>query len=167
MSGLLLGGGNWLGVHDGDARALGLFKRHYSYRRRASGQARGSPTFIGQGEKIVLLTIDCRALFTWQRSTVDRTSGQIGVNCTVFRNESELRSSDLILEAEQIAWAKWPGARLFTYVDGKKVKSANPGWCFKQAGWANVRDEHGKPARSKTGKLILEKLPATEPKEAP
>ena len=145
--------GHWIGVHDGDQRALAIFKRHYSYRRRTGGQARGNPTFVGQGEKMVLLTIDCKALFTWQRSTIARNSGQHGVNCTVFRNEGPVRSSDLILEAEALAWQRWPGQRLFTYVCPAKVKSVNPGYCFKMAGWKQC-------GRNADGRLIiLEKLP--------
>ena len=127
--------GHWIGVHDGDPRALALFKRHYSYRRRASGQPRGSPTFVGQGQKMVLLTPEIDALFVWQVSTVIRLDGQKGVRCSVFRNEGPLRSSDLILEAEELAWRRWPGERLFTYVWPAKVKSVNPGYCFKMAGW--------------------------------
>ena len=149
--------GHWIGVHDGNPQALELFKRHYSYRRRASGQPRGSPTFIGQGEKLVLLTVDAKALFTWQFSTVTRMDNQPGVRCGIFRNEGPIRSSDLILEAEELAWQRWPGQRLFTYVWGQKVKSTNPGYCFKMAGWKTC-------GRNKDGRLtILEKLPHEEP----
>jgi hypothetical protein len=73
--------------------------------------------------------------------------------CSIFRNEGPLRSSDLILEAEQLAWRRWPGQRLFTYVWPAKVKSVNPGYCFKMAGWQQC-------GRNKDGRLIiLEKLP--------
>jgi hypothetical protein len=34
-----------------------------------------------------------------------------------------------------IAWQRWPGERLYTYVNPRKVKSENPGYCFKVAGW--------------------------------
>ena len=33
------------------------------------------------------------------------------------------------------AWKRWPGERLYTYVDPKKIKSTNPGYCFKVCGW--------------------------------
>jgi hypothetical protein len=145
--------GHWIGVHDGDLRALAIFKRHYSYRRRASGQPRGSPTFIGQGEKLVLLTISTDALFVWQRSTVQRMDGQEGIRCSVFRNEGPILASELILEAEGLAWQRWPGQRLFTYVWDAKIASVNPGYCFKMAGWRSC-------GRNKDGRLtILEKLP--------
>lgn len=80
--------------------------------------------------------------------------GQAGVNCTIFRNESDCLASDLIIEAEQWAWERWPGERLFTYVNPLKIKSGNPGYCFQCAGWQ-------KCGVSKVNKLIiLEKLPA-------
>lgn len=145
--------GYWNTIHDGDARALALFKRHYSYRHRAHGQLRGNMTFVGQGEKMVLLTSDCLSLFVWQRSTVERRSGQVGVCCTVFRNEGPNLSSLLIREAMELAWNRWTGERLFTYVADRKVQSPNPGYCFKVAGWRSC-------GRNADGRLtILETLP--------
>ena len=146
-------GGYWVPVHDGDQRALAIFKRHYSYRRRAQGKTRGSPTFVGQGQKMVLLTQDCLALFAWQYSTVARTDNQDGVRCSVFRNEGPILSSLLIREAVNLAWTRWPGERLYTYVYDLKVKSVNPGYCFKVAGWRYC-------GRNKDGRLsILEYRP--------
>lgn len=37
-----------------------------------------------------------------------------------------------LAEAEAVA-----GSRLYTYVDRRKVRSPNPGYCFKVAGWRN------------------------------
>jgi hypothetical protein len=70
--------------------------------------------------------------------------------CSIFRNESEYRSSDLILEAEQWAREKWGAVRFYTYVDSTAIKSKNAGYCFKMAGWR-------KCGTSKRGLLILEK----------
>jgi hypothetical protein len=150
--------GHWLGVHDGDARALALFKQHYSYRRRAHGQPRGSPTFVGQGEKMVLLTLDCKSLFVWQYSTVERKDGQPGVRCSVFRNTSDILSSVLIQEADQLAFERWPKERHYTYVDSRKIQSGLPGMCFLAAHWHYMRCS-GHRLRSKTGLFILEKTP--------
>ena len=127
--------GNWIGIHDGDLRALEIFKRHYSYRHRANGNQRRHNTFIGQGEKMVLLTVTNDALFVWQRSTVQRLDNQEGVRCSIFRNEGSILSSTLIQEAMALAWNRWPSQRLFTYVQPSKIKSVNPGYCFKIAGW--------------------------------
>lgn len=71
----------------------------------------------------------------------------------LFRNESDVLSSKLILAAEKIAAARWPGERFYTYVDPKKIRSTNPGACFKKAGWRVC-------GVTKTKKLvILEKWP--------
>lgn len=142
-------GGYWFGVADGDARARSLYERHYSCRHYKDGRKR--TIFVGPGEKMVLLTLNCDALFIWRKFIDD--SGQTGVNCSVFRNESNILASKLIREAEQAAWARWPGERLYTYVDGNKIQSVNPGYCFKVAGWRAC----GITKRSKL--VILEKLP--------
>lgn len=123
--------GYWLGIKDGDARGLALFERHYSCCQYKDGRKR--TIFVGPGEKMVLMTFNCDALFVWRKFKDD--SGQQGVNCSIFRNESPILSSVLIEEACQLAWKRWPGERLYTYVDGSKVKSRNPGYCFKKAGF--------------------------------
>jgi hypothetical protein len=142
---------NWLPIKDGDPRAYALFRRHYSalpYNRRP--RANGM-LFCGPGEKMVLLTQDCLALFVW-RKFIDK-SGQRGLNCAIFRNEGDILSSDLILEAEELARQRWPAdERLYTYVNQRKIKSSNPGYCFKMAGWTYA----GQTASRKLH--ILEKL---------
>ena len=120
---------HWSEAKDGDFVAQRLFLGHYSNRPgRRIGQL-----ILGPGEKMVLIEAEGRALFGWRKFIDD--SGQSGVCCAVFRNLSPLRSSDLIAEAGEVAWRRWPGARLYTYVDPRRVKSANPGCCFKMAGW--------------------------------
>lgn len=84
----------------------------------------------------MLITSMADALFVWRKFI--SMDNQRGVNCAVFRNESEHKSSDMIREAQNIAWRRWPGERLYTYVNAKKIRSANPGYCFKVAGWAFV-----------------------------
>lgn len=104
------------------------------------------------GEKLVLLTPDCRALFAWLRcDPTMRLDGQLGVNCTIFRNEGDQRSSDLIREADDLAWVKWPAdPRHFTYIDNTgKVASVNPGRCFEAADWTYVRESDDCPRCSR------------------
>ena len=140
----------WLPALDGDARARWLFQRHYPRRRYRDG--RKPKLFVGPGEKAVLLTVNCDALFIW-RKFKDK-SGETGVNCAAFRNESALLSSDLIREACAIAWQKWPGERLYTYVNPRRIRSTNPGCCFIKAGWQRL------PYRTKEKQLvILERWP--------
>ena len=102
---------------------------------------------------MALLTEWCDALFVWRHDLVPRLDGQSGCNCTVFRNESDTLSSELIKEADELAWNRWPGERHFTYVCDSLIRSVNPGYCFKQAGWRTC-------GRNKDGRLtILERLP--------
>lgn len=122
---------NWVQIKDGNPIGLALFNRHYSKYHYKDGR---KPTrFVGPGERIVLITPNGDALFVW-RKFFDK-SGQLGINCSVFRNESSILSSKLILEAEEWAKKKWSGERFYTYVNTKKINSSNPGYCFKCAGW--------------------------------
>ena len=142
----------WIKVKDGNVTAWTLFQRHYSKHYYKDG--RKPRLFVGPGEKLVLITEDGLAVFVWRKFKDD--SGQTGINCAVFRNEGSRRSSELILEAEKLAWEKWNGERLYTYVDSKKIKSSNPGFCFLKAGWKKV-------GITKWNKLIiLQKLPKGE-----
>ena len=136
----------WVKIRDGNRYALDLYKRHYSRRKYADG--RNVKLFVGPGEKLVLMTQCGRALFVWRKFR--NMDNQQGINCAVFRNESDLLSSDLIREAEKLAWAKWPNERLYTYVNPRKVKSRNPGYCFKIAGWKVC-------GQTKRGLIVLEK----------
>lgn len=150
-----LGSNNlWLPIKDGDPIGYQFYKRHYSYhdykdnRRIVSHNKR---MFVGPGEKTVLLTIDYSALFVWRKFIDD--SGQVGVNCSIFRNEGKYRSSELIKMACYLAWVRWPGERLYTYVDPTKIKSTNPGYCFIKAGWVRLGE------KTKSGKIILFIMP--------
>lgn len=128
----LLPAGLWTEVYDGNATAFQLFRRHYSFSR--SKRIPDTETRIaGPGEKMLLLTADASALFVW-RKFISKDDQQ-GVNCAVFRNESGHLASDLIREAMRLGWERWPGARFYTYVNPRKVRSANPGYCFLRAGW--------------------------------
>lgn len=90
-----------------------------------------------------------------------RFDDQTGYNCAIFRNESERRSSEVILEAERIAFERWGPNRLYTYVKPSAIRSVNPGYCFKMAGWKFIRT-------SKDGKLhLLTKEMRTKGEDSP
>lgn len=146
----LLPEGLWTEVYDGNPTAFSLFRRHYSFGR--SARVPETETRIaGPGEKMLLLTADARALFVWRKFI--SKDGQQGVNCAAFRNESRILSSTLILEAMSLAWERWPGERFYTYVNPRKVRSTNPGYCFQRAGWRRC-------GITKTRRLlVLEVLP--------
>lgn len=136
----------WIEVKDGDDTARSIFDGHYSRRRYADG--RKPLLFVGPGEKMVLVSPDALALFIWRKFISD--DDQEGINCAVFRNEGPRLSSDLILDAERLAWERWPQERLYTYVNPRKIRSINPGCCFLKAGW-------NKCGLTKGGLIILQK----------
>ena len=146
-----LGGGPWVPVLDGDDDGLALYLRHYSARRYQDGRHRR--LFAGPGEKIVLVSPAGDALFVWRRFR-SRDRYALDVNCAVFRNEGPSQSSDLILAAEVFAAERWPKANgYYTYVDAKRIRSTNPGYCFITAGWTRT-----KRRTIDRGLVVLEKL---------
>jgi len=122
-----------------------LADRHYSRRTP------GAKQFCYSGRKLVLRNTQGTVLFVWMfPDPLMRMDGQRGYNCAIFRNESDRLSSDIIIEAERFAFAKWGLNRLYTYIDPGKIQSVNPGCCYKKAGWHFVK-------LSKGGKHLLSK----------
>ncbi len=147
----------WIPVKDGDPRVSDIYKRHYSCyqyvdNRRQFPGYRNRHLVMGPGEKMVLISADCKAIFGW-RKFID-ASGQTGINCAFFRNEGAFEgailSSELILSAERLAQNRWHTERFYTYINPDKVKSSNPGYTFLMAGW-------NKCGYTKSGLLIMEK----------
>jgi len=140
-----------------NAMARSLADRHYSRGKPGSNQ------FMPPGETIVLLAADGSAVFGWwrphPRSGVKQMNGFDGWTCTIFRNEGTALSSELILEAEEYLLNSGvtvgPDGFL-TYVFDDRVRSDNPGCCFKKAGW----DVIGRSADGK--KTLLQKIPEEE-----
>lgn len=120
----------WVRVDKFDRSSAALADRHYSRRKV------GSPQFMPPGQTIVLALN--HAVFGWWRphpaSGIKQMNNLDGWTCTIFRNESDMRSSDLILAAERALTDCGPDG-LLTYVWDARVRSVNPGYCFKQAGW--------------------------------
>lgn len=134
----------WERVTKFDARCAALADRHYSRRKV------GSPQFMPPGETIVLYRPG--AVFGWwrphPRSGIKQMNGLDGWTCTIFRNESSgVLSSALILAAEDFITDCGPSG-LITYVFDKKIRSTNPGACFKAAGYRGT-------GRSADGKKTL------------
>ena len=130
----------WFPVRDGDLRLRSFYNRHYSSRGSAS------PLIAGPGQKLILLTPAIDALFVWRKFRDMRN--EEGINCAVFRNEGPRRASDLIQAAEHWARDRWGRIWAYTYVDAAAVRSLNPGYCFKRAGWvrcAITPGGHGRP----------------------
>lgn len=124
----------WERVGKFDPRTAALADRHYSRRKI------GSPQFMPPGQTIILHQPG--AVFGWWRphpdSGLQSMNGLDGWTCTIFRNEGTGLSSTLILDAERalVEYATDCGPDgMLTYVWAAKIRSSNPGCCFKKAGW--------------------------------
>ena len=121
-----------------DRDACALADRHYSRRKV------GSPQFMPPGQTLVLVTEDRRAVFGWWRphpaSGLPSMNGRDGWTCTIFRNEGAGLSSELILAAEPILLERHDCGPdgLMSYVWDRKVRSVNPGYCFRMAGYTRI-----------------------------
>lgn len=122
-----------------------LVRGHYSRRKP------NSPQFMPPGETMVLISRDECAVWGWwrphPRSGIKAMNGRDGWTCSVFANHGPALSSRLVLDAElalalltrdgKLAGPCGPSGML-TYVWRTKVLSANPGYCYKVAGWSKV-----------------------------
>lgn len=144
----------WQRVTKFDREAVALADRHYSRRKI------GSPQFMPPGQTVVLRVPGEPTVWGWWRPhpshSLTAMNGLNGWTCTIFRNESKILSSLLVLDAEdcfsEFGLDVGPDG-LLTYVWDKRVKSRNPGFCYKLAGWSAV----GRSADNK--KTLLQKLP--------
>ena len=133
-------GEGWMHMLDGDPSCRAIFDRHYS--RYVYADGRKPKLFVGPGEKMVLMQADGQALCVWRKFISG--DGQQGVNCAIYRNESQRKASEMLKDAMTEAWRRWPGQRLYTYVNPRKVKPTmergRPVWgfCFYKAGWSFV-----------------------------
>ncbi len=85
-----------------DAECSQLADRHYSRRTPGARQ------FLYSGRKLVLRDVDGLVVFGWIWPDESmRMDGQKGYNCAIFRNESRRQSSQIILQAEAMAFDKW------------------------------------------------------------
>ncbi len=128
---------NWIVTHQYDSRLVHMADRHYSR------QKPGTPTCTPPGRKLLLITEDASAVWvtSWPFAEYVRREYADAWICTLFRNESIILSSELILEA--VAVTRWkygtpPASGMITMIDAGKIKSANPGYCYKIAGFQHV-----------------------------
>ena len=142
-----------------DPRGIRLANRHYSRVRL------GMHGFMPPGRMLVLLTEHGDAVWgtSWPYAhLLQRSWFPTAWMCSIYRNESPYLSSELILEA--IAATRWywpltPIDGMVTIIDQRKVKSANPGYCYKKAGFKHV-------GYTKKGLVIVQMLPKDMPEPA-
>lgn len=171
---------NWYMVSRTDVRARMLADKHYSR------QSVGYREFCAPGNNIVLIIpsdkgVAAAALWVSQRpdpkANLDkpRADGFDYWNNGLFRNESGIRSSELILEA--IAITKWfwgdvlPVHGFHSFVDANKVNGVKVrgetvhGYCFMKAGFrlSPMRTKERNLLRWIFSKRQIDGLPAAAP----
>lgn len=140
----------WRESFKADPRARPLADRHYNR------QKVGSPQFMPPGRSLVLLTDAADALWgsSWPKAEYVRHAWPGAWICSVFRNESPQRASDLIRDAvaaTRAAWGDPPPLGMVTFVDAEKVRhKRDPGRCFLRAGFRPVGKTGGGVARFST-----------------
>ena len=120
-----------------DSECAVLADRHYS--RRTVGDRQ----FMPPGRTLVIRNHEGTLVFGWNWQFEEkRADGEFGYCCSIFRNKSGRKSSEVILECERVVVEHWGPNRMFTYVNPSHV-SVNPGYCFKAAGWIFERKSIG------------------------
>jgi len=137
----------WYLTNRGDPRAAHIADRHYNRQKIGSAQ------FAPPGRCMVLLTEHADALWitSFPFAEYVRHAWAGAWVCSCFRNESTALSSELIIEA--VAATRWycenvwkveePKLGMITFVNTLKVKSVNPGYCYKKAGFKRVGQTQG------------------------
>jgi len=140
----------WIEIDKGDPRGRELADRHYT--RKSVGHPMW--TRPGWNQCLWLEQKSGRsAVFVWWRPKWEsglagtaRKDGLRCIECTIFRNETRFRSSDLILDAiaclltwEHARDQEWPDG-IITGVNSQKTASgrattSEPGKCFLAAGF--------------------------------
>jgi hypothetical protein len=146
----------WSIISKADPRGAALADRHYSRRTRGSRQ------FSPPGRVLPLLfeTPWGGALWVTREERRDLTSHAWpgAWQITIFRNESPLLASDLVRHAVSLTIQEWgplPREGMITFVAPSKVRSTNPGCCFKKAGLAPRRAHAWRPRSRAAPRLRL------------
>lgn len=138
--------------------AVRLADRHYNR------QKPGMPQFVPPGRCVVLLSDDARAVWvtSWPFAEYTKHAWAGAWVNSLFRNESEYLSSDLIVQAIAATRFYWtpPALGMITFIDASKVRSRNPGYCYKMAGFVKVGYTQG-------GLIVLQMKPEDMPEAEP
>lgn len=136
----------WTITDKGDQDVRLLADGHYSR------QTPGSRQFCRNGQNLVFVTPANDAAWVTFRPTPGKAHRQDKLDaweCSLFRNTGPVLSSELIWEAVALSVALWgelPPDGMITYVKPEAIRSVNPGYCFKRAGWVTAgKARDGKP----------------------
>ena len=135
-----------------DAAGAALADRHYNRQKIGAAQ------FVPPGTCMVLRAAEQPALWvtSWPLAEyVQHAWAGAWVN-SLFRNEGDHLSSDLIRWAVAHTRARWPQVPelgIVSFVDASKTKPKEvPGWCYRRAGWTHV-------GFTKGGLWVFQQLP--------
>ena len=137
-----------------DPEVRALADRHYNR------QNVGAPQFVPPGRCLVLKTAEHPPSAAWITSWpfaeyVQHAWAGAWVN-SLFRNEGEHLSSDLIRWAVAHTRAQWPDVPplgIVSFVDASKTEPKEvPGWCYRRAGWSHV-------GYTQAGLYVFQQLP--------
>ena len=147
----------WRMSHRADPVACKIADRHYSR------QTIGSPQFVPPGRCLVLRaeTDTGRALWvtSWPFAEYVKHAWAGAWVCSMFRNENAALASSLIMQAvaaTRAVYGRPPDLGIITFVKPSAIRSGNPGYCYKRAGWRLV-------GAAKDGKPCLQQLPEDMP----
>ncbi len=139
-----------------DPRSAALADRHYNRQKIGAKQyvPPGACLCLRVGDLAVWVTSNPKAEY------VQHAWAGAWVN-SLFRNEGAGLSSELITEAVAITRSVWtpPPLGIVSFVDPRKVRSTNPGYCYQKAGWHHV-------GYTKGGLWAYQQLPDEMPEPA-
>lgn len=156
---------HWRLSHRFDKRAIPLADRHYNR------QSVGSPQFVPPGRCLVLLTEKADALWvtSWPFAEFTKHEWSGAWVNSLFRNESESLSSEMIREAVARTRGKYrdvPTLGMVTFIDPSEVPGTfertdegtvlDWGYCYVKAGFRRV-------GWTKGGLRALQLLPSDMP----
>ena len=124
---------HWRLSHRADPLVRVIADQHYNR------QKIGSPQFVPPGRCLVLGTDTAFWITSWPFAEFVRHAWAGAMVCSAFRNEGDVLSSILIVEA--LAATRWkypelPELGMVTFVNAAKVREKrDPGYCFLRAGF--------------------------------
>lgn len=148
----------WQSSWRGDPIARILADRHYNR------QSVGSSQFVPPG-RCVVLRISNQAVWvtSWPFAEYTQHAWAGAWVNSLFRNESDHLSSELITEAVAATRAIWepPRIGIVSFVDADKTRrKRDPGRCYRRAGWTHV-------GYTKGGLYAFQLLPTDMPEPMP
>lgn len=144
----------WQPSYRADPRGAAIADRHYNR------QSIGAPQFVPPGRCFVLRHDDDALWATsWPFAEFVQHDWPGAWISSVFRNESDRLSSELIVEAVALTRGHWepPSLGIVSFVDASKVRrKRDPGRCYRRAGFTHV-------GFTKGGLWAFQMLPADMP----